>query len=216
MLNKVKESVVYPFADPNWLKRVGYWLLYYLLSITTPALFGHYLKIVEQTATDVENETIPEFEDVWELWKRGFLSLLGVGFLQVIPALLNMLAAFYFISTHDPDQGTGPPTGFLVCFGIHALLLFLTLFLFPAFSIQVTKTKDWQSLFKLREVASITRANIGSYIVLVFFPFFSWLALALLTFTGIGVLLVIPALPLVFFAHARLTGHYYRDYVLQK
>lgn len=213
MFNKVKESLVYPVADPNWLSRVGYWLLYYMLGVTSPAIFGHYLKIVEQTATDEDTETIPAFDDFWELWKRGFSALFGIGILQMVPALLNMALFFGVLGADDPQPG-GPPTMLLTWMIIHSALCFGSFLIYPACLVQVVRTKSWTSVFKLGEVLQIIRANIGAYFVLAVFPFACWIGMILLCFTGIGIILMFPLMPLVFFAHARLTGHYYRDHVL--
>jgi Protein of unknown function (DUF4013) len=215
MLNKLKDALVYPIGDPNWIKKVGMWLLYYVLYLTAPALFGHYLSILKKTMDSPEEEEIPGFDSLWELWKKGFLSLLAIGAVQIVPGGLNMLACGAWMSTFDPKGLDGFPVPFLIFVGIHCAIILATVVFFPAACLQLTTAPGgWRSLFRFKEIWNIATAKPGEYLLLAFFPFLAWCAIVLCALTGIGLLLCIPGLPLMIFSHARLTGFYYRDNIM--
>ena len=210
MVSRIKEAIIYPIGDPNWLKKIGMWWLYCVLYVTSPALFGHYFAIIDKTIEDFEEEKLPEFDSLWPLWKRGFLNFVVMGMPMFIPAVLNMAAMMTFVLTMGPQEMDGFPTPVLIFFGIHVLLCLGNFILFPAFILQLATSKEYQSVFRFREIAGIINANLGQYLVLVLYPLLAYFAMLLVALTGVGLVLWLPGLPILFFAHARLVGLYAR------
>ncbi len=212
MTSRLKEAIVYPISDPNWLNKIGMWFLYYVLYVTAPALFGHYLSILERTIAHPDDEEMPGFKPLWGLWKKGFLNLLAIALVQIVPAVLNMAACTIWMVTSAPENPDGFPIPFLIFFGIHGAIVLATILFFPAACIQLTTADGgWQSIFRFKEVWHITTAKPSQYLLVAFFPILAWCAFAICALTGVGLLLCIPGLPLLIFSHARLTGLYYRD-----
>lgn len=206
-MKRVREAVEFPLGDPTWLSKIGYWWLFYILYITSPAIFGHYFALVKQTIDDPTDETLPTFDNLWELWKSGFVKLFAAGLPMMGLAMLNMACVGTAMGVLEQEKLRAVFPIFMV---IHFLIAVGMMVTWPAFIVQMVNTGQWNSVFRLGEVWQIITANFGGYLLLsIGFPFLGWLAMIATALTGIGLLLWIPGLPILMLAHARLTGLYY-------
>ena len=213
MFKKLKEAFVFPMGDPNWLNKMGYWWLFYLLYITSPIVFGHYIELVKQSMTDPDEETLPVFDDLWGMWKSGLGKMLAAGLPLTGLAMINM-ACMMVVGGFSGNSG---PNGlFFVFFTIHFILCFGMMIFWPAFLLQLLDKNDWTSVFRLGEVFKIATANVGAYLmVALVYPFLMWLCMVATAMTIVGLILFLPGIPLAMMAHARLIGLYYNENIRQ-
>ena len=189
-LQAVKRLFSFPFADPDWKNKflIGSGLLFG--SFVIPLLpmlpvFGYGARIVRQSAEGDTGESykLPEWDDWNELFVDG-LRLFGANFFLTLPAALVMMVGWgmYMVGMLGTmSAGDNPQTLadssplFVLGFGafwcslsIGILLMFVTYLLIPVTQAHVAVKRSFGAFFHVGEWWPILRANIGSYLLILF------------------------------------------------
>jgi len=214
MLKEMKEAVLYPVSDPNWARAVGRWWLCYLLAPLIPLLFHSYQQMLKQSIEDPERESLPPIEFSFQGWLSGLCFLFTTWAPAYVGGFVNMGLCGVYLTQMTPDPTAHhPPVGFMIFFFIHVVLVLLNIIFTPALLLQISRKEDSFSVFRFREVWSIVRAAPVEYAALLLFPFLGALTLWVCAVTIVGLIFVIPALPIFVLGHARYLGAYARRHL---
>lgn len=215
-MQRLKEAFVYSVSDPNWIKKVGRFWLYYVLYLTLPCLFGYFFRVLGRNLEDPEDDELPPFDNIGNLWWTGFCRYLQLGLPLVIPCSLNMMVFGAVAASSFRAPQSEFPAQFYIFFGIHGLITLTLFFLFPAYCLQLAMTSDWRSLFRFQETRKVIGGNPLAYLGLVAVMWLAFpAALVAMMLSVVGLLLIIPSVPLMMFAYARLLALYYHDYLAE-
>lgn len=208
----IKENLVFPLGDPSWLGKAMLWLVFYILGITAPILIGYHLETIRQAANG-EDDRLPEFEGLWKMWKQGFIWYFMFACIWGVLGMLNGVFFAASMSAFDrPGPGEGPPAFAVVFLIIHLLIFLGVMVAAPASMLRYSMTEQARSVWDLKSLKGDIAQGIGDYAKIVLLPILGMFLIGLLAITGLGLLLVIPATPILAFAHARMVGNYYRLY----
>lgn len=203
----IKEHLVFPFADPSWMKKTLIGLVYYILGLTGPILFGYQLSVIRE-AVNGEDDQLPEFENLGKLWKQGFFicALLG-GFYMV--SMLTVMGVVMASSGGRPGDWV-----FVVFFGSYLVIVGTLFFFYPAMALRYALTEQVGSMLQFRTLLSDIRQGTTDYLAIVFFPIvFLVVSVFVAACTaGVGMFLLFPATVLAMMVQGRMIGSYYRLY----
>lgn len=189
-LQAVKRLFTFPFTDPDWKNKflIGSGLLFG--SFVIPLLpmlpvFGYAARIVRQTTEGDTGEPykLPEWDDWNELFVDG-LRLFGANFVLTLPIALVMMVGWgmYMVGMlgtmsagENPQALADSSPLLLLGFGAFMCsimliipLMLVTYLLIPVTQAHVALKRSFGALFAVREWWAILRANIGSYLLILF------------------------------------------------
>lgn len=189
-LQAMKRLFSFPFSDPDWKNKflIGSGLSFggFIIPIL-PLLpvFGYAARILRQSAEGetVEPYKLPEWDDWNELFIDG-LRLWGASLLVSLPIILIMFAGWglYMVGVfgtvsagENPQAYANSSPMFLFSLGAFFCsmmlvipLSFVTYLLMPVTQAHVAMKRSFGALFDGRAWWSILRANIGSYLLILF------------------------------------------------
>lgn len=212
----IETAVKAPFRDSDWVVKSLLGLVWYILGVTVPAVIGAALDYVARVARG--HQELPEWDEFGSKWVRGFLVMVG-GFIYSLPLLLLgliVLAPTIVIAAVSDSDAAGVVLALAaVFFGVVALVygIILSIFYFAALTHYAIRG-NFGALFEVGEIWRRVRGN-GSYwmawIFAIAISFGGSIASALLTLTGIGVLLI----PAVAYLQLMMTAHLFGQWAAE-
>lgn len=206
----LKESLDFPFADPEWPKKLTVVGLCSLFPFTAPQSIGYTLDVIRSTA-DGEDSRLPSLRSWSRQWLEGFWLLL-IGCFAVLIMASGVAATTMAVL---PYVETDPMIFLLSTLVVVLVTLFLLLVLgtlAPALLLRYALQRTVSSLFDVTTAMSDIKQGPGDYTLLSSVPLIGGLATLVFSGTLIGLLAVplISAATLV--VQGKMLGDYYRAY----
>ena len=213
----LKENLNYPMADPNWIVKTLIGAACQFFVISAPILTGYQLAIIRQTANG-EDGKLPEYEDLGNLWIQGFMVMLVMGAIFMLPSIAIAVATgtALYVSAGTLDAAEGPAV--LLILALAGLALAVTIlglaFLAPALILRYALTGNMSSLFDFSTAWGDIQHGFSDYLLIAAFPILaSIVSMIFMTVTaGIGALLAPLISVFILMIQARMIGSYYRLY----
>jgi len=222
-MSHIYGSIVYPFQDPRWFIKHLYSYLFFIPVIGIFLLLGYQIKAIRENSMG-KKDSLPEWNNRWELIKEGFFASLIILFYIAIPLILLIVTiAFLFFKLRHikTDLFLETITGNTVIFiafiimVISLLFILITAFCIPmATGIYAVKGNFFAGINIIGVIWNILK-NFGSYIPVILIPLFLsilWTIIALsinmIPFLG-QVITIILSIPVKFYINlvsAKLTG----------
>ena len=207
----LKENIVFPFSDPEWALKLLKTSIAYILLLPMPAVFGYQIAVIREAANG-EDEALPEFsmENLGSLWVQGFKYMVVLSILGMVP-MFGVGALTYGAYAGFADNGD--PLGYILggCF-LRFVVMMLLAVLIPALLLRFAMTDSVGSLFDVGSALGDIKHGPGDYALIFIFPMIASIATSIVSFTGIGAILVLPLTVLTLVIQGRMLGNYYRAY----
>ncbi|KAB8144079.1 DUF4013 domain-containing protein [Chloroflexia bacterium SDU3-3] len=160
------------FEDERWITKVLIGGLLIWIPIVNFAVFGYMLKVAENVAKG-SSTPLPEWSDFGDLFMRG-LYYIAIAVVYAIPLIvlycgLMALVGGAGVASDQGNDAAAGGLGLVACFGylvLFVLAILTTLVQFPAVARYVA-TGSLSEAFKVSEVIAATRAEIGTWIMVI-------------------------------------------------
>jgi len=214
-------AVKAPFADPEWVKKALLGMLWTLLVVTSPAVYGAHLEYIRGVSRG--REDLPEWDDFGTKWVQGFLLSIA-GFIYFLPVIV--LGLFFAIPIIMAGASNNDALGGLVGGGVCLFFIVAVIYgiavgiFFGAATVNYAIKGDFGALFQFSEILARMRDGSGY--------FAAWLWALVVAFGATAVTGIITAIPVlgwlvadaVVFLELMIIGHLYgqwaaRSYAIQ-
>ncbi|MCA9781018.1 MAG: DUF4013 domain-containing protein [Candidatus Eremiobacteraeota bacterium] len=207
----LKENIVFPFSDPEWALKLLKTSIAYILILPMPAVLGYQVSVIREAANG-EDESLPEFSmaNIGPLWVQGFTYAIMLSLLGMIP-MLGVGALCYGAYMGMADNGDPLP----YIFGAFLLLMLVAMvigILVPALLLRFAMTGSPASLLDIGAAINDIKHGPGDYALIFIFPLMASVLTSIVSFTGVGAVLVLPLTVLTMIIQGRMLGNYYRAY----
>ena len=207
----LKENIVFPFSDPEWALKLLKTSIAYILLLPMPAVFGYQIAVIREAANG-EDEALPEFsmENLGSLWVQGFKYMVVLTVLGAIPVCgVGGLSYGAYMGLADNGDPLPYILGGILLFSLLMMVLAVVL---PALLLRFAMTDSVASLFDVGSAIGDIKHGPGDYALIFIFPMIASIATSIVSFTGIGAILVLPLTVLTLIIQGRMLGNYYRAY----
>ncbi len=205
-----------PFEDPEWLNKTMLGLLWGLLIVTSPALYGVMLDYIRGVAGS--DERLPSWDGFGDKWARGFMVALA-GFLYFLPVIVVGAVVFVpsiiaAIAEGDPDAVAAMFLGTGCCFTVAAMIygVAISIFFYAAM-VNYAMKNTFGAFFEFGEIVARIRSGSGFWMAWLYALVVSMAAsaaISALSATGIGYILAPGVSYLMLMATGHLFGQWAR------
>lgn len=172
----IMRAIKAPFQDPEWLNKTLLGLLWGILGVTLPAIYGAQLAYIRSVREG--DERLPAWDDFGAKWLEGFMVSVA-GMLYALPVLI--VGAVFFLPgiIAAASGGDSDLAGALVGGGACVFSLIATVYgvavslLLSAAMTHYAIRRNFGAFFEFREIIGHVRGNTGY--------FAAWLWLLLLS-----------------------------------
>jgi hypothetical protein len=197
-----------PFADKDWISKSLMGLLWTLLVVTAPVIYGAQLEYIRRVAQG--REDLPTWDDFGTKWVQGLLLSIA-GFIYFLP--ISILGAIMLVpgiiaaAASDGDAGGALLGGGACLFGVIAVIYIaaVSIFFYGAIVNYAIKG-SFGALFEVGEIMRHVRDGSGywnAWLWALVVGFVASTAASILSATGIGAILY----GAVAYLAAMATGH---------
>ncbi len=207
----LKENIVFPFSDPEWALKLLKTSIAYILFLPMPAVFGYQVAVIREAANG-EDESLPDFstENFGSLWVQGLKYMVVLSILGLVPMCgIGALTYGAYAGFADNGDPLGYILGALFLFFIAMMVLAV---LVPALLLRFAMTDSAASLLDVGSAIGDIKHGPGDYALIFIFPLMASIASSIISFTGVGAILVLPITVLTLIIQGRMLGNYYRAY----
>lgn len=148
--------------------------------------------------------------NIGSLWVQGFKYMMVLSILGMVP-MCGIGALTYGAYMGLADHGD--PLGYILgAFFLLFLAMMVVAVLVPALLLRYAMTDSAASLLDVRSALGDIKHGPGDYALIFLFPMMAWVATSIISFTGVGAILVLPLTVLTLIIQGRMLGNYYRAY----
>ena len=202
----------YIFKDKNYLKKIGIFIFFNLLVVTSPICSGYILEVIRRVREG--SSEMPDFDGRYgDYFMDGLRFMVGL-FILMIPILivfvLGVIASAGALGS-DSNAAAAAGVGAFIMFGLLCLFVLLCLCIAGmALSIVYSEDDGWSAFTNLGRIMEIIKADTGSYFIAVVVCF-CYSAVASIVGNFIPLAGPVILMPLAQICAGHITGQYARN-----
>lgn len=204
-----------PFDDPGWVKKTLFGLLWGLLGVTAPAIYGAQVEYIRGVSRG--DERLPEWDDFGKKWVEGFMISLA-GFIYFLPAFALILFSLVpvLMASDGNSNALGALAGGTMCLVWLVVIVYTVAIsvLFSAATVHYAMSGSFGAFFQFGDILAKVRGGSGywtAWLYVLLISFAGSTVSSILSATGIGYILFGAVMYLMAMMSGHVFGQWARD-----